>query len=52
MDDQSALAYAYYVLLPNNSNVTTGRRPLSIGLKQSSPKCLELMLELLMLDPS
>ena len=45
LEDKESLAFAYYVLLPNNTNTKKGRRPLSICLKQSSPKCLEQMLE-------
>ena len=50
LEDKDSLAFAYYVLLPNSTDTKKGRRPLSICLKQSSPKCLEQMLELLMLD--
>lgn len=50
LDDKDYLAYIYYVLLPNNTKTAKGRRPFSIALKQYSPKCLEQMLELLMID--
>lgn len=52
LEDLDALSYVFYVLMPNNTRTTKGRRPLSICLKRSSPKCLELMLEMLMLDPT
>lgn len=52
LEDLDALSYVFYVLLPNNTKTTKGRRPFSISLKRSSPKCLELMLEMLLLDPT
>ncbi len=50
LEDMDSLNFAFYVLMPNNTKATKGRRPLSICLKQSSPKCLEQMFELLLLD--
>jgi hypothetical protein len=50
LDYPNYLAYIYYVLLPSNTSTKIGRRPFSIALKQYSPKCLEQMLESLMID--
>jgi hypothetical protein len=41
LNDKDYLAYIYYLLLPNNTATTKGRRPFSLALKQFSPKCLE-----------
>ena len=47
------LSFVYYFLLPHSlkQGEETGRRPLTMCLMQSSPKCMEAMLEMLMLNP-
>ena len=50
LDNKEVISFIYYILFPLNINTNKGRRPFSIALKQYSPKCLELMLELLQLD--
>lgn len=52
IEDDDALRYSYYVLFSNGSKTKTGRRPFTITLKNNSPKCLEIMIELLAMDPS
>ncbi len=53
IEDDDAQRYCYFVLFSNClKSGTTGRRPFSISLKGNAPKCLEIMIELLALDPS
>jgi hypothetical protein len=49
-DDRDAISYIYFILLPNHTNTSSGRRPFSMALRQYSPKCLEHMLDLLTVD--
>jgi len=52
LKDMEALSFIYYFLLPHclKQSDQVGRRPLTMCLMQTSPKCMEVMLEMLMLD--
>jgi hypothetical protein len=52
IEDDDAQRYCYFVLFSNCLHSKTGRRPFTISLKGNAPKCLEIMIELLSLDPS
>jgi hypothetical protein len=50
--DISARDYIYYCLLPHSyDSGDKGRRPLTMSLMQQSPKSMEVMLGMLMMDP-
>jgi hypothetical protein len=50
LKDKDALSFIYYLLLPKNISTKQGMRPLSIAINKNSPKCLEIMLDMLALD--
>ena len=50
LGEKDALSFVYYLLMPTNISTKSGMRPLSIAINQNSPKCLEIMLDMLKLD--
>jgi len=50
LNEKKVQDFIYWVILPMNVSIQTGRRPFSMAINQYSPKCLEHMLEMMTLD--